>query len=176
MAGLGIALYKPLIPPNTGNIARLSVALECDLYIVGKTPIKWDEPALKRAGLDHWDKVRLTHFARFKDFYLKHKNRRIIAITKESSNIHWDFKFLPDDILLFGNETSGLPPALIKLAGESTRIPMWGEGVRSLNLSNSAAIVAYEYCRQMADSGLLGKNGVSFKRTYYKSSCHEKLK
>lgn len=170
MLNISVALYKPQIPPNTGNISRLCVALDCDLHIVGKTPIRWDEPALKRAGLDHWDKLRFEHFPLFKNYYIKNRARRIVAVTKEAPMDHWDFRFAPDDILLFGNETMGLPPSLLKLLPHAVRIPMWGEGVRSLNLANSVAIVAYEACRQFTQYNILDlkKDALHYERTYYK--------
>jgi len=174
MANFSIALYKPQIPPNTGNISRLCVALDCDLHIVGKTPIRWDEPALKRAGLDHWDKLRFEHFSSFKNYYQKYKYRRVIAVTKEAPVSYWDFSFQDGDIMLLGNETRGLPPKLLKILPHAVAIPMWGEGVRSLNLSNSAAIVAYEACRQFASQNAhasrLANPPLHYERTYYKKN------
>ncbi|MDH4198744.1 MAG: tRNA (cytidine(34)-2'-O)-methyltransferase [Spirochaetia bacterium] len=168
---ISIALYKPQIPPNTGNIARLCVALDCDLHIVGKTPIKWNQADLRRAGLDHWDKLSFEHFSSFKNYFSKYKLRRIISVTKASPVRYWDFTFLEDDILLFGNETRGLPPKLINFLNYSVSIPMWGEGVRSLNLANAVSVVAYEAYRQIAARQKIllsgGKDGLNFKRTYY---------
>ncbi|MDH4261659.1 MAG: tRNA (cytidine(34)-2'-O)-methyltransferase [Spirochaetia bacterium] len=168
MINFSIALYKPQIPPNTGNISRLCVALDCDLHIVGKTPIRWDEPTLRRAGLDHWNKLRFEHYPSFKVYYQQNQNRRMIAVTKEASTSLWDFHFQKNDILLFGNETMGLPPKLLKVLNHSLGIPMWGESVRSLNLSNSAAIVAYEAYRQFTNQSILQPNTQKYKRTYFK--------
>lgn len=166
-----VALYKPLIPPNTGNIARLCVALNCPLYIIGKTPIRWDDAQLKRAGLDHWEKLQFKHYESWKKFYLNNPQRRIVAVSKESTHHYWDFSFLPDDVLLFGNETSGLPPALLRKMEHSVKIPMWGQGVRSLNLSNSVAVTAYEAYRQFAENKIIDKAGITFERTYFKKNA-----
>lgn len=96
----------------------------------------------------------------------------MIAITKEARQSHWNFSFEPGDILLFGNETMGLPPKLIKYLQHAVKIPMWGESVRSLNLSNAVAIIAYEAYRQFSVRNVLydgdHKNALEYKRTYYK--------
>jgi tRNA (cytidine/uridine-2'-O-)-methyltransferase len=175
MMNFSIALYKPQIPPNTGNISRLCVALDCDLHIVGQTPIRWDEPTLRRAGLDHWSKLRFEHFQQFKHYYQKYHSRRMIAVTKEAPARHWDFQFQHGDIFIFGNETRGLPPRLLKFLPHAVSIPMWGEGVRSLNLANSVAIVAYEACRQFTARKIVNagvapeaQEGLRYERTYYK--------
>jgi len=173
MNGPQIALYRPQIPPNTGNIARLCVGIHSPLNIVGKPAFDWSEKSLKRAGLDHWQNLDFTHYKHFKEFYLKNKKsrneeKRIICITKEGSEHLWDFKFQETDVLLFGNETQGLPPALLNILPVHLRIPMWGN-IRSLNLSNSVSIVAYEYLRQMEKLGNISKESDSiYKRTYYK--------
>ncbi|MCB1199425.1 MAG: tRNA (cytidine(34)-2'-O)-methyltransferase [Leptospiraceae bacterium] len=166
-----IALYRPQIPPNTGNISRLCVGSNMPLAIVGKAAFSMDQKQVKRAGLDHWEDLQLKLFKRYADFYRAHSNTsRIICITKGASSNLFDFSFQPEDILLFGNETQGLPPKLLKHLPYSVRIPM-STKVRSLNLSNSVAIVLYEYLRQM---DLQGK---SFElrehiaeRTYYKKN------
>lgn len=161
-----IALYRPQIPPNTGNIARLCVALDSELVIVGKPSFSWDDKQLRRAGLDHWDKVRFTHMPRFKDFYLSYKERRIIPVTKVGNQHLFEFSFSPQDVVLFGNETAGLPPKVLKFFPISLRLPMWGP-VRSLNLANAVAVVAYEYYRQMYTRGLV-RPEVHPPRTYYR--------
>ena len=161
-----IALYRPQIPPNLGNIARLSVALDLPLDVVGKTPIRWDEPSLKRAGLDHWDDVRFSYYPRFKEFYLKYFYHRIVAVTKSAQVNHWDFEFTDGDVLLFGNEQKGLPPSLLKRVPHQVKIPMWGENVRSLNLSNAVAVVSYEAMRRLKGAEKLPPEG-QYPRTWY---------
>ncbi len=147
-----IALYRPQIPPNTGNIARLCVALATPLAIVGKAAFTWDEKQLRRAGLDHWQDLHFRHFPRWRDFAQEMKERRVIAITKVGEHSLFDFGFAAGDILLFGNETAGLPPSLLCRLSFRVRLPMWGP-VRSLNLSNAVAVTAYEYFRQMYVQG-----------------------
>jgi len=165
-----IALYRPQIPPNTGNIGRLCVAIESPLYIVGKSPISLDQKSVRRAGLDYWQFVDMHKVDRFKDFYNQMKNaptqRRIIAFTKSSGENLWDFTFQKGDVLLFGNETAGLPPRLLNLIEEHVYIPMWGKEIRSLNLANTVSIAAYEYLRQLVPEKLRG--GIDVERTYYK--------
>lgn len=151
--GPTIVLYRPMIPPNTGNIARLSTATQSRLLIVGKIGFDLSQKAIRRAGLDYWSQVQLTRYERFKDFYtseVQNKKARIIAVTKEGKNSLFDFQFEKNDLLVFGNETSGLPPAFLKISDETLRIPMW-KNARSLNLSNAAAVVSYFYLEQLAN-------------------------
>ena len=165
MKGPTIALYRPQIPPNTGNISRLCVAIHSNLIIVGKPAFTIEDKQLKRAGLDHWEHLNFSQ-KKFKEFYSENKERRIIPITKEGESCLWDFKFHKTDILLFGNEQKGLPPKALSLYPNSVRIPMSGE-VRSLNLSNAVAILAYEFLRQMNEQ----EEGVEekyYERTFYK--------
>lgn len=161
-----IALYRPQIPPNTGNIARLCVGLGVPLAIVGRAAFDWDEKHLKRAGLDHWDHLQFQHFKRWRDFYEKIADRRIVCITKQGENSLFDFSFNKDDVLLFGNETAGLPPSLLKFCRTHLRLPMYGQA-RSLNLSNAVAVTVYEAFRQRHQAGLV-PDEVHPPRTYYK--------
>jgi len=166
MTGPTIALYKPQIPPNTGNISRLCVALNSALHIIGKPGFQLDEAAVRRAGLDHWQHLQLKKFLRYKDFFNETKDRRIVAITKSAEQTIYDFSFQKDDILLFGNEQMGLPPNLLKRLEYKAKIPMFSENVRSLNLSNAVAIAAYEYIKQVESPEV--KEGLNYNRTYYK--------
>lgn len=168
MEPLSIALYRPQIPPNLGNIARLCVALDLKLHVVGQTPIRWDESSLKRAGLDHWKHLRFEHHRRFKDFFREFSGRRIVAVTKSAPETIWDFKYEKGDVFFFGNEQKGLPPALLKMLPHHVRIPMWGEHVRSLNLANAVSIVSYEALRNLAGQREIDPAGRSYERTYYK--------
>lgn len=153
MIGPVIVLYRPMIPPNTGNIARLSVACQSRLLIVGKAGFDFSDKAAKRSGLDYWEQVHLTHYKKFKNFYLaevQNKSNRMIGITKEGKNSIFDFSFQENDILIFGNETMGLPPSLLKCCHQTVRIPMWNHN-RSLNLSNAVAVASYFYLSQWGD-------------------------
>ena len=121
---------------------------------------------MKRAGLDHWAHLDFRHFARFKEFCGFAAGRRIIAVTKAARASALDFDFAADDILLFGNETMGLPPTLLRHLPHQVQIPMWGP-VRSLNLSNSVAVVAYAYIHRVCGDDL-AHSEADFPRTYFK--------
>ncbi|MDH5721338.1 MAG: tRNA (cytidine(34)-2'-O)-methyltransferase, partial [Spirochaetia bacterium] len=163
-----IVLYKPQIPPNTGNVARLCVGIDLPLTILGRPAFSLDEKSLKRAGLDYWEHLRFSHEIRFKNFWRENLNRRKIMFSKESDTNLWDFEFDPNDILIFGNETAGLPPKLLKMGDKTVKIPMRGM-VRSLNLSNAVSIVSYECLRQLSMKGLYEfDNKKEYKRMYYK--------
>ncbi|HOJ63833.1 MAG TPA: tRNA (cytidine(34)-2'-O)-methyltransferase [Spirochaetota bacterium] len=140
---ISIALFEPQIPPNTGNIARLCVGLDIDLFLVGKLGFSIDNKYVKRAGLDYWEHLRLKTFDTLEKLKEENINRRIIIATTKGITPYFDFNYHKDDIILFGSETKGLPLSFIKEnLKNSITIPMPGL-VRSLNLSNSAAIIAY---------------------------------
>jgi tRNA (cytidine/uridine-2'-O-)-methyltransferase len=163
--GPTIALHRPVIPQNTGNISRLCVAVQSPLIITGRAGFDFDAAAVRRAGLDHWSHLDFTHFPKFKDFYLQNQNRRIIAVTKVAESSALEFNFTEGDILLFGNETMGLPPALLARLAHRVYLPMSGP-VRSLNLSNSVAVVAYAYIRNVVAAA--ATHGMeTYPRTYY---------
>jgi len=164
---LTIGLYKPQIPPNTGNIARLCVALGAPLLVIGKTPIRFDSASLQRAGLDHWDYLNFKALKNFKEFYTTFAQTRVILVSKEGKTNYWEYSYQPGDLLLFGNETRGLPPAMFKVFNQSVSIPMWDQRVRSLNLSNSVSLVAYEAMRQFALKKKIDKDGERCYRNYY---------
>ncbi len=166
-----VALYKPAIPPNTGNIGRICVATKSILVLIGKIPFRLDDASLRRAGLDYWKYLEFYHVKRWKIFYqefVQKEKRRLIGFSKEGKSYLWDFSFEEGDILLFGNEKFGLPPFLLKRLPYSVRIPMWGE-VRSLNLSNAVAISLYEYMRQHVKRKKIPlEREIPYIRTYYK--------
>lgn len=138
-----IALYRPQIPPNTGNISRLAVGLDIPLFIVGKPAFDMDDKTVKRAGLDYWEHLKLSRFQSIEEMTSANPDRRIILVTTKGYTPYYDFDYKNGDILLFGSETEGLPKDYIKNNLPNTiTIPMPGN-VRSLNLSNSAAVVAY---------------------------------
>ncbi|OHD18631.1 MAG: hypothetical protein A2086_17005 [Spirochaetes bacterium GWD1_27_9] len=140
---INIALFEPQIPQNTGNIARLAVGLDIPLMLVGKLGFSLQDRYLKRAGLDYWEFLKLEVYQNLKNFQENTENKRKIFVTTKGLIPYFDFQFKKNDILLFGSETTGLPVDLLKENLQNTiTIPMPGN-VRSLNLSNSAAIVAY---------------------------------
>lgn len=158
-------MHRPQIPQNTGNISRLCVAVNSPLILTGKIGFDFSSASVKRAGLDHWQHLDFRHFARFKEFCGFAAGRRIVAVTKAARVSALDFDFNAHDILLFGNETMGLPPALLKHIPDQVQIPMWGP-VRSLNLSNSVAVVTYAYINRVFGAGLC-HTAADFPRTYY---------
>ncbi len=147
---LNIALVEPEIPPNTGNIARLCAATFTDLHIVGVTGFRLDEKAVRRAGLDYWDEVKIERHIELENLYEALPGSRFIYFSTKSDKIYTDFEFRRNDCLVFGRETRGLPEDLLKNNWERVlKIPMPNKNVRSLNLATSVGIVLFEACRQI---------------------------
>ncbi len=145
-----IALVEPEIPQNTGNIARLCAATFSNLHIVGVAGFRLDEKAVKRAGLDYWEDVRLFRHRNIADLQIALPNSRFFYITTKSDNVYFDYKFEDGDCFVFGRETRGLPEDLLEKNAEfCLTIPMENANVRSLNLANSVSIVLYEGIRQL---------------------------
>ena len=141
---LHVALYEPEIPPNTGNIARLCAATNTPLHIVGVTGFKMDNRTLKRAGLDYWEHVDLYRHIDLESMYAAMPDSRFMYFTTKATRSYADFEYADADCLVFGPETRGLPEAVLKANSERClTIPMPNQNVRSLNLSNSVAIVLY---------------------------------
>lgn len=150
---LNIVLVEPEIPPNTGNVSRLCAGLGANLHLVGKLGFSIDDKHLKRAGLDYWEHVKLHRHESFEALEAAHPGARLILTSSHAEPLHLDWTYRRDDFLVFGRETSGLPPELLARFPDSTiRIPHWGP-VRSLNLSNAVAVVAYEAMRQLLVRG-----------------------
>ena len=150
-----IVLIEPEIPGNTGNIARLCAATGRELHLVKPLGFSIDDKHLKRAGLDYWHLVKVhvhENFAEVKAMYPEHKFH---YCSTKAPRAHSEAQFGRDDMLVFGKETAGIPEDILKANWEHCiRIPMI-EGARSLNLSNAAAIVAYEAMRQLDYANLL---------------------
>lgn len=141
---ISIALYQPEIPQNTGNIARLAVGLDIDLYLIGKLGFSLDDRYLKRAGLDYWEHLKLTICKDMEEFERMTAGRRKILGTTKGAAPYYEFEYQDGDIIILGQESCGLPKEYLMANLEtSVTIPMPGK-VRSLNLSNSAAILAYD--------------------------------
>jgi tRNA (cytidine/uridine-2'-O-)-methyltransferase len=141
---LHVALYEPEIPPNTGNIARLCAATFTPLHIVGVTGFRMDDRTLKRAGLDYWNEVELHRHVDLDALYAALPESRFIYLTTKGTRSYAEFKFIESDCLVFGPETRGLPESVLKENEDRClTIPMPNSAVRSLNLSNSVAIVLY---------------------------------
>ena len=155
---LNIVLVEPEIPQNTGNIARTCAAIGAKLHLVKPLGFSIDEKQVKRAGLDYWDKLDIEEHNNFKEFLEKYKPEEndMYFITTKGTHCYSDIDYSKMDeiFILFGKETKGLPEDVLKKYIEKTaRIPM-RPTLRSLNLSNSVAIVAYEIFRQKNFEGL----------------------
>ena len=146
---MNIVLYEPEMPANTGNIGRTCVATNTRLHLIEPLGFHMNEKSRKRAGLDYWDKLDLTVYCDFQDFLERNPQARIYMATTKAKTAYTEVTYQPDDFLMFGPESRGIPEEiLIAYAKTCVRIPMWGES-RSLNLSNSVAIMLYEGLRQM---------------------------
>jgi tRNA (cytidine/uridine-2'-O-)-methyltransferase len=146
-----LVLINPQIPPNTGNIARTCAATRTQLHLVRPLGFELTDRYLKRAGLDYWPYVRLQvhdSIAAFMEFRLQQPGRWVGFSIRGTCN-HFQFQFQPDDWLLFGSETDGLPTTIIEQCDATVYIPMSEPGVRSLNLSVSAAVGLFEANRQL---------------------------
>lgn len=155
---INVVMVEPEIPQNTGNIARTCAATDCKLHLVHPLGFSISDKYLKRAGLDYWDKLEIEEHDSLSAFLNKYKpeeHNMFYASTKAQhcySDV--DFSNMEEAFILFGKETKGLPEDLLKKYIEKTiRIPMKGE-LRSLNLSNSVAIIVYEVLRQANFDGL----------------------
>ena len=147
-----IALFRPEIPPNTGNIARLAVGMGSALHIVGQPAFSLSESAVRRAGLDYWDHLQLQLHDDWEGFLVWCGARPLKAVSKFGAISYAQARYTTEDVILFGNETSGLPGNILahfqaEQPASILRIPMVPI-CRSLNLSNAVAIVMYEAWRQ----------------------------
>ena len=151
-SGLHVALIEPEIPPNTGNIARLCAATYTPLHLVGKLGFRTDEKAVRRAGLDYWNDVEIRYHLNIEALYTVLSDCRFLYFSTKGERAYTDFQFAPDDCLVFGRETRGLPEELLRANWERClTIPMPNRRVRSLNLATSVGIVLYEAIRQTWD-------------------------
>ena len=149
-----VVLVEPEIPPNTGNISRTCAVTGTTLHLVEPLGFSLDERHLKRAGLDYWEYLQLVMHPNLEAFLSSADPQKMWFLTTKGTSSYADASFNPDDYLLFGKETAGLPAWLLnKYPERCLRIPM-GEQIRSLNLSNSVAIVLYEALRQQGFPGL----------------------
>ena len=146
MADLNIVLYEPEIPQNTGNIARLCACTGAKLYLVGKLGFSLSDKYVKRAGLDYWDSVDIEKIETMEELISANFKANFYYLTTKTKRLYTDITFKSGDFIVFGPETRGLPDKYVRDKNALT-IPMI-EGQRSLNLSNSVAIVTYEVIRQ----------------------------
>ena len=151
-----VSLFEPRIPQNTGTIARTCAAFDITLNLIEPLGFKIEDKYLKRAGLDYWPLVKLINYPNFNKFKESKVNKRIISFSKKNGIYLKNFRFLEDDILLFGREDTGLPDNVIEASDSLISIFMpnldllkKGKGVRSLNLAVACGIAIYEANKQI---------------------------
>ena len=152
-----ITLYQPRIPQNTGNIARTCAAYGTTLNLIEPLGFKLEDKYLKRAGLDYWPLVKINRYDNFYKFLTSKNKNRIVSFSKKNGIFLKDYKFKPEDILLFGREDTGLPENIIEKSDSLVSIFMPNiesplnnqKGVRSLNLSVACGIAIYEAHKQI---------------------------
>ena len=148
MSTLNIVLYEPEIPANTGNIGRTCVATNTRLHLIEPLGFSLEEKQLKRAGMDYWKDLDVTTYVNWEDFCNRNPEAKIYYATTKARHVYSEVSYEPDCYIMFGKESAGLPEEILKENPDTcVRIPMMGE-IRSLNLSNSVAIVLYEALRQ----------------------------
>ncbi len=155
---MNIVLLEPEIPPNTGNVARLCAATRTTLHLIEPFGFKLDDAQLKRAGMDYWQQVTWHRWKNWGAFLEKvPATSKLWFVESDGPKIYSDAKFSPDDFLIFGRETAGLPKQLLEPHRENwLRIPMFNAESRSLNLSNCVALVLFEALRQQGFAGEIG--------------------
>lgn len=143
-----IVLLEPEIPANTGNIGRTCVATGTRLHLIEPLGFRLSEKNLKRAGMDYWPQLDVTTYVNYEDFLKKNPGARPYMATTKGPRVYTEAQFEPDCYIMFGKESAGIPEEiLLENQERAIRIPMLGD-TRSLNLSNSVAIVLYEALRQ----------------------------
>ena len=146
---LNIVLVEPEIPQNCGNIARTCAATGCRLHLIRPLGFDISEKAVRRAGLDYWDKLEVRDYENLEDFFSKNDVREMWCLSTKAPQSYAEARYHDGCYLFFGKETKGLPEEFLEAHREScVRIPM-GPNIRSLNLSNAVAITVYEALRQL---------------------------
>ncbi len=147
---LNIVLLEPEMPANTGNIGRTCAATDTCLHLIEPLGFRLSEKAIRRSGLDYWDRLNVTVYSDFEEFLEKNEGARkkLYMATTKAEKCYSDVEFEDGDYIMFGKESAGIPEEiLVRNREHCIRIPMWGE-IRSLNLSNAVSIVLYEALRQ----------------------------
>jgi len=143
-----IVLFEPEIPQNTGNVARTCACTGSSLHLIRPFLFEINDKTLKRAGLDYWDKVNVFYYDSLADFFQKNKLASVFFVETKAQKLYTEVAYPDGAFLMFGKETTGLPDKLVFSNLEhAVKIPM-RSSIRSLNLSNSVAIVLYEALRQ----------------------------
>lgn len=171
-SNMNIVLLEPEIPSNTGNIGRTCVATGSALHLIKPLGFSLDDKYIKRSGLDYWPMLDLHVYESFEEFIAENSDIQLFLATTKAQKIYSDFSFKPNAYIMFGKESAGIDEEiLLKYQNSCMRIPMDGE-MRSLNLSNSAAIILYEALRQnnfenMTRMGQLHKSKWKVQNTGY---------
>ncbi len=143
-----IILHQPEIPGNTGNIGRTCVATGTPLHLIEPLGFRLDEKSIRRSGMDYWERLDVSRYINFTEFQEKHPGVKIWMATTKAKRMYTEVSYGPDDYIMFGKESAGIPEEiLVEHEDSCIRIPML-PAIRSLNLSNSVAIVLYEALRQ----------------------------
>lgn len=156
---MNIVLHQPEIPANTGNIGRTCVATGSVLHLIEPLGFQMGEKEIRRAGLDYWHKLDVRRYANYEEFLEKNikcnPDAKLWMATTKAKHVYSEVQFGPDDYIMFGKESAGIPEEiLVENEEHCIRIPMLDE-IRSLNLSNSVAVVLYEALRQNQFAGML---------------------
>ncbi|MFV0313717.1 MAG: tRNA (uridine(34)/cytosine(34)/5-carboxymethylaminomethyluridine(34)-2'-O)-methyltransferase TrmL [Anaerotignum sp.] len=152
---MNIVLLEPEIPQNAGNIARTCAATSSVLHLIKPLGFSVEDKYLKRAGLDYWNLLDIRYYENFEDFTKKNQNITLWMATTKAKHIYTDVTYNENDFVMFGRESAGIPEEILMAHEANTiRIPMLAEA-RSLNLSNSVAIVVYEALRQTGFPNML---------------------
>ena len=145
---MNIVLHQPEIPANTGNIGRTCVATGTRLHLIEPLGFRLDEKSIRRAGMDYWEHLEMTRYINYQEFLDQNPGAKIWFATTKAKQVYSEVSFGPDDYIMFGKESAGIPEEILVANEEHCiRIPMLSS-IRSLNLSNSVAIVLYEALRQ----------------------------
>lgn len=148
MANLNIVMYQPEIPQNTGNIARTCVLTDSKLHLIKPLGFTIDDKHIKRCGMDYWKELDLEIHESYEDFMEKYGDQRIFLATTHGGEFYDEETFQKGDFIMFGRESSGVPQDVHE-RHTGVRVPMIQTSTRSLNVSNTVAIVAYEALRQI---------------------------
>ena len=147
--GLNIVLIEPEIPNNTGNIGRLALATDATLHLVKPFGFEITDKRLQRAGLDYWQHIKIEYYENKEAFFAKHEGQKMAFFSSQAIQSYWEIDFEEDHFVVFGKESVGLSKEITdQFKNDLYKIPLKGENIRSLNLANAVAIVAYEAMRQ----------------------------
>ena len=148
MTKFNIVLHEPEIPANTGNIGRTCVACGAALHLIDPLGFRLDEKSIRRSGMDYWEDLEVYRYLNYEDFLLRNPGAKIYYATTKAPRTYADVRYEDNCFIMFGKESAGIPETILARNMERcVRIPMLGE-TRSLNLSNSVAVILYEALRQ----------------------------